>query len=133
MFVNLNFLIYLSAPFPSSKFFFPLHLWLYFCFLNKIICTYIFIFHLYDICISCTWLTSPSMTITRPINVAANDIILLFLWLIFHCISAPHLFYLLLCLWTFRLFPPPVINYYKHLHISNMKKEPKLKPDNGYV
>ena len=27
------------------------------------------------------------------------------LWLILHCIYAPHLLYLFLCWWTFRLFP----------------------------
>ena len=41
----------------------------------------------------CFWLTSFSMTISRSVHIAANDIISFFLnvWVIFHCIYVPHL------------------------------------------
>ena len=47
------------------------------------------------------------MRISRSIHVAANGIILFFLWLsnipLYICISVSHLLYPLLCSWTFRL------------------------------
>ena len=54
---------------------------------------------------SSVWLTSLSMTVSRSIHVAANDIISFFFysWIIFQCMYIPHLLCLLLCWWTFRL------------------------------
>ena len=55
------------------------------------------------------WLTSPSRIISRSIHVAANGIIVFFLWLsgipFVHsiCIYVPRLLYLLICQWTSRL------------------------------
>ena len=47
-------------------------------------------------------LTLLSMIISRSILVATNGIFILFCdWVIFHCISVPHLLYSVLCQWTF--------------------------------
>ena len=53
------------------------------------------------------WLTSLNMVISRSIHVAENGIISFFFydWVVFHCIYVPHLLYLFLCQWTFRLLP----------------------------
>ena len=50
------------------------------------------------------WLTSLNMIISMSIHVAANGIISLFSWLIFHHIYVLHLLYPFICWWTFRLF-----------------------------
>ena len=76
------------------------------CFINKFFCVIFISFHLiivYDICLSLTLL---SMIISRSIHVAANGIILFFLWLssipLYICTSS---FYPFLCWWMFSLFP----------------------------
>ena len=53
------------------------------------------------------WPTSFSMPISRSICVPANGIILFFLWPIFYCIYVPHLLYLFLSWWPFRLLLCP--------------------------
>ena len=58
-----------------------LHLWPYFCFANKFICTIFFRLHISDVIWYLSfsiWLTSLSMTISSFIHVAANGIILFF-------------------------------------------------------
>ena len=56
----------------------------------------------YSICPSLfDWL---SMIISSGICVAAN-FILYCDWVLLHCVHVPHLFYPLICLWTFRLLP----------------------------
>ena len=54
--------------------------------------------------------TSLSMIISRSIHVTANGIISFFFffssgWVIFCCIYGPHIFYPVICWWTFRLLP----------------------------
>ena len=96
-------------PFPpcNPKF---LHLWLYFCFVNKFICTHFLdsTYKWYHMVFLFLWLTSLSLTISRSIHVAANGIILFFLWLsnilLYIC---THPLYPFLCWWTFRLLPCP--------------------------
>ena len=46
-----------------------------------------------------------------PCHCIWHYFILLYDWVIFHCLYVPHLFYPLLCRWTFRLLPGP--GYYK--------------------
>ena len=56
----------------------------------------------YSICPSLSDILS--MIISSGICVAAN-FILYCDWVLFHCVHVPHLFYPLICLWTFRLLP----------------------------
>ena len=68
-----------------------------FCFVSKFLCIISFyIPHIMDVIwyfSFLVWLTSLSMILSRLIQVLSNCIISLFLWLIFHCIYVPHLFY----------------------------------------
>ena len=60
----------------ASKIF--LHLWLYFCFVNKLVCTIFFLdstYKQYHMIFVFVWLISLIMTISRSIHVAAKDII----------------------------------------------------------
>ena len=90
-----------------------LHLWLYFCFVNKIV--YTNFFQIPHTCVNIWyllvsfWLTSLSMTVSRSIHVSTNDPILFLFngWVIFHCIYVSHLLYPFLCWWAFRLFLCP--------------------------
>ena len=70
-------------PLPPGNHVCSLHLWLYFYFVNRFICT-IFLdstYKRYHMVFVFLWLISLSMTISRSIPVAANGIILFFLWL----------------------------------------------------
>ena len=65
------------------------------------------------------WLTSLSITISRPIHVDANGIISLFFngWVISHCIYVPHLLYQFLCWWTINDFSyAEIFSLYTHFH-----------------
>ena len=70
-----------TFTFPFGNHEFVYCLWIYFCLVNMFIYIIIFRLHIqvisYDICLS-VWLASLSMIISRPIHVAAIDIILLF-------------------------------------------------------
>ena len=85
-----------------------LPLYLYFCFVNKIVYTNFFRFHTYalicNICfplsdlLHCVWQSlgqSMSLKMTQFCS---------FLWLIFYCIYVPHLLYPFICRWAFRCF-----------------------------
>ena len=93
-----------------------LHLWLYFCFINKFICTlFSFLDSTYKqyhmISVFLCWLTSLSMTVSMSIHVAENGVILFFFMAEYYSIVyikyVPHLFYPFLSWWTFSLFPSP--------------------------
>ena len=65
------------------------------------------------------WLTSLSITISRPIHVDANGIISFFFngWVIPHCIYIPHLLYQFLCWWTINHFSyAEILSLYTHFH-----------------
>ena len=54
-----------------------------------------------------SWIASLCMTVSRSIYITKNDPF--YGWVIFHCIWAPRLLYLLVCQWPFKLFPCPVV------------------------
>ena len=96
----------LSPWYPSIC---SLYLYSCFCFAHKIIYA-IFLDSIY-ICINIWylffsfWLTSLSLILSQSIHVSANvpNFVSFYDWVIFHCIYVPHLLYLFLCWWTFRL------------------------------
>ena len=96
----------LSPWYPSIC---SLYLYSCFCFAQKIIYA-IFLDSIY-ICINIWylffsfWLTSLSLILSQSIHVSANVpyFVSFYDWVIFHCIYVPHLLYLFLCWWTFRL------------------------------
>ena len=92
-----------------------LHLFLYFCFANKIIYT-IFLDSTYmhnniQYLFFSFWLTSFFTLVFRSIHSSANGTIsvLFYGWVIFHYIYVLHLLYPFFCWWTFRLLPCPGI------------------------
>ena len=93
------------APSPGN-YVYILHPWLYFCFVDKFICTLfkipnksniIYYLSVSDLLHSVWWSLGPSMLCTWHYFTLFNG------WILFHCLYLPHLIYPFLC-W-FRLLP----------------------------
>ena len=92
------------SPLVTINFF--LCLWLYFCFVNKFICTIFKIPHVisHDIYLSLSD-TIHLISFSRFIHVVEkwHDLILFYGLVVFHCIYIKRLLYAFLCWWTFKL------------------------------